>query len=621
MRAKELQDKLDAASVAYYEGQPIMSDAEYDALRGELARLAPGSVHLAQVGAPTKSGVWPEAYHTRPMGSLLKVNEPGEYLTWAAKYTSGIVHWSEKLDGFSVNLEYEDGVFARAITRGDGIKGENISPNVIKMQGVPKVLPVEGNASVRCELIIHIADWKTHFPDKANPRNCLGLVRSLKGKGTEHVCAYALDVQIDGVKFAGETEKTRWLVAAGFRVPIWGVTEAKEVLPIMEEYATKIRASLPYEIDGLVIRDNDVAAAEAYGDVDGRPRAHRAYKFKSLAEVTTLEEVVWQTGRTGVISPVAIVTPVYIGGVTVSNVYVNNLDEINRFALKRGSRVLVARQNDVIPKIVQCVSSQAGDTSDFAQPSHCPSCNSPTTFDGVRVYCSNDTNCPAQCLKLITKYLKTLDVKGLGDRILLALIEAGKVSSPADLYRLAPEDFANIQGQSVKTGQKYLNELFKKSTDVPLETFVEALAMEGFGSRAKDLLDTFPTLADMRAAKYEDLRQIEGFGEHVATCVVEGFKARSALIDELVAVVTIAAPKAKIEGGPMSGKTFCFTGFRDAALEARIITLGGTIASGVSKKLNYLVMATKDSSSTKAKKAKEYGTTVLGKDELVQLLQ
>jgi len=243
-------------------------------------------------------------------------------------------------------------------------------------------------------------------------------------------------------------------------------------------------------------------------------------------------------------------------------------------------------------------------------PTECPSCGARTEFDSVRLFCTNDTDCPAQLIKTIMKYLRVIGVKGIGEKLIEKLMDEGLVTTPADLYRLGVSSISALEGQGSKNAKKVIDELRNKSKAVPLDKFVESLAMYGFGSKAKDLMVYYPTLPAMRAAKYDDILKIDGFGEYVAKCVVDGFATKSELINKLLGYVTIVEPKAAVSD-KLSGVSFCFTGFRDKEAEEAIEAQGGKIASGVTKNTTYLVVADLGSSSSKAKKAKEIGVKVI----------
>lgn len=637
MQKEKLVDILTKAADAYYNGTPIMSDVEYDALRGKLQELDPTHTILKAVGAKSNS-VWPKVRHEIIMGSLLKETDPEDLKAWASGVadSSGKFFWSEKLDGFSLRLTYDRGILVQAATRGDGEVGDDITPNVLKMKYVPTKLDFGKRFHVKAEAILFVEDWKKHFYEAAlakgdsapsNPRNsAAGTSRRLSGEGCAHISVIAHGVefadQSSAIAFPTELDRMRLLEFLGFMVPDWGVGFIDTVLEEAAVYENGKRETLPYEIDGLVVRTLDSVHCDRLGMVDLRPKGARAWKFKAQEATTILAGVEWQTGRTGVITPVALLHPVTIGGVTINKSSLINFCEIERLGIKSGHRVVVTRCNDVIPRVTGvAVEGHSENLSDIAMLPFCPSCSSPSFFDGVKIFCTNKEDCPAQVSLSIMKYLRSLGVKGIGEKLIEKLLDEELISTPADLYRLSVSDIASLEGQGVKNAKKVLDELRQKSVDVPLEKFVEALAMPGFGSKAKDLMVHFPSLELMRAATFDQVVNLHGFGDHVASCVVNGFQKKSSLIDDLISsgFVTLAAPKSVVSDA-LSGKAFCFTGFRDKQLEDMIVSFGGKIASGVSKNTTHLVVADKTTGSSKMKKARELGIEVLDGAELSALL-
>jgi DNA ligase (NAD+) len=610
-----LVSRFKEASDAYYNGDPIMSDEDFDLLRDQIEAIDPKHAVLKQVGAKSNS-VWPKVKHTVPMGSLLKVTTAEEFASWYQNYCpSQLVLLSEKLDGFSVSLRYVNGVFAQAVTRGSGSEGDDISPNVRKMKGFVPVIGLPGEVFVRCEAVLHIADWKQHFPDKKNPRNaCAGAARRLDGEGCEHISLYALDL-IGGTD-TSKYDKLSFLAGQNFLLPYFELCPTvADMLKTYEKYK-KIRPNLPYEIDGLVVEDNNCAEFARLGSVDGRPRAARAFKFPSESVPAVLKGVEWQVGRTGVLSPVAELEPTNIQGITVSRVYLDNIVQIREIGLKIGCVAKLTRRNDVIPKLDGLISTSPTDV-EITIPEACPCCNSPTRFDEVRVYCTND-DCDAKSVARIMRFLKALNVKGFGEKTIEELCESGGVEDASDLLALTEEGLSHFVGE--KTAKKLMTELRKKTQEVSIMDFVACLGIEGFASKTELLLDKYPTLEAMMTAKVEDLAEIPGIGASTALQIVRGFQARAELITHLRTHMSVTYPQ-KIAGGKFSGVAVCFTGYRDAAAESQIIVGGGKIASGVSKNTTHLVCLDVNSNSSKAQKARQLGIPIWTPEELQRFLQ
>jgi DNA ligase (NAD+) len=613
---KELESKLREAAEAYYNSTPILEDEEFDVLRDQLQQLDPANAFLQEVGAKTTNSVWPKAHHQMPMGSQLKITSFLELEKWATKYTQQNLFWSEKLDGSSLEVVYENGLLKQAITRGDGVIGDDITPNVKLMQGLPHQINIQGVVSVRCEIIMLLSTWSSHFVGDSNPRNTsAGLARRKTGaEDCRHLLVLAYDLQ-SMLPVQTKTEIFQTLKNNGFLVPQHGfVQDLVSMQSIMDDYQTSLRQNLDYEIDGLIIEENNLDFQRELGVVDNRPRASRAYKFKSLGAETVLKDVVWQVGRS-VISPVGILEPVAVGGVVVQRVSLCNKNEIQRLGLKIGSKVYVARMNDVIPKIIK---AEGGDT-DISLPTVCPHCSHPVSEDDVRISCFNKL-CSATAKEEILHYLKEMGVKGLADQTVEKFQQSGKLQDVSDLYELTPEDFASLDGGSFKVGEKVAQDLKTKSRNVAPHVFIGALGIALFGSKkAEEVLQVLPTLEELRKASVNDLVKIPQIGLASATAIVDGLYEKSGLIDRLLQYVTLNDTSKNSEG-PLKGLAVCFTGFRDPQWEDAIKANGGRVVSGVSKKTTHLVVESLASSSTKTRKAKELGVTLMGKDEFAKFL-
>lgn len=352
-----LEGRIQAARDAYYNGTPTVSDEQYDAWVDELRKLSPTSPAVTAIGAPVPdTSEWKKARHGFVMGSLDKVNTPDELAEWARTYntlppTRGIpaLFVTEKLDGISIHLRYEDGKLVQAITRGDGTTGEDITRNVLLMQNVQTSI-AGFTGSIRGEVVLLKSDHRAHFADYANPRNAAsGVSKRYDGKGCEHLTVIPYQV-VEGRDFTTEAEQLEWLGAQGFQLPDWSVTH--NPAEVWLRYQQGHRDALDYDIDGLVVRVNDIARQQSFGDKDGRPRAAVAFKFAPAARETTLRRIEWQVGGTGRLTPVAVFDPVNLLGAVVTNASVYNVKYIRDLGLTIGARIVVARGGDVIPKVV-----------------------------------------------------------------------------------------------------------------------------------------------------------------------------------------------------------------------------------------------------------------------------
>ncbi len=365
----ELERTLRQASHAYYSGaEATLSDQEFDLLRDELEELDPGNAFLSEVGAPVTNSLT-KVRHRMPMGSLKKITTEAEFQTWVGsllpkgKKTKTTFHdpkisVSLKLDGLSIELIYEKGKFVQAITRGDGEEGEDVTHTIKNAKFFPRTISVMDRVSVRCEAMLQIADWKEHFADKANPRNAAsGLVRRTDAKGSEHLVCIAFDVLFNG-GFRTEHERIEWLIKEKFSTTPNQVVSASKVMQAIK-WIEDQRDQLDYEIDGAVLKANDIDLQKELGEHnDRRPRWARAWKFAAMGGHSTLEGITWSVGTRGTITPVANIAPVKVGGTTIRNVSLHNVNEIDRLDLGIGDEIEVIRAGDVIPFIVRVINKE-----------------------------------------------------------------------------------------------------------------------------------------------------------------------------------------------------------------------------------------------------------------------
>jgi len=626
-RISELEQLLREASDAYYGGEDaIMSDAEFDTLRDELEDLDPKNTFLAQVGAPSDSALT-KVQHTIPMGSLKKINPgdgPKEFATWLATVSKTAqalkMAVQLKLDGLSIELVYEKGQFVQAITRGDGDIGEDVTHTIKNAKGFPKTVSIKDRpVSVRCEALLYIADWKKHFSDKANPRNAAsGLVRRTDAKGSKHITCVAFDVLFDYNGFDTEADRIFWLKKEGFKVTPNVLVDPDDVEQAVKQFENQ-RDSLPLEIDGAVVKINDIPEQQKLGEKDGRPRWARAWKFAAMGAHTILNDVEWAVGTQGTINPVAKVKPVSVGGTTISNVTLHNMDEIERLGIQIGDEIEVIRAGDVIPKIVRVVS-----TPTSRRPitcTACPACGSDVERDGPKLLCTNVANCSGTQFKKIQKWVKKRDIMYLGDSNLEALWNAGVVKGVPDLYRLTQ---ASMVGAGIGSGMapKILAQI-EKSTDCELADLIGSLSLDMLGrSEAGNLIGHgIDTLAKWKALTPKQISSLPGYQATKGARISQAVQDNWSLIEEVAACLAIKAPKKKAAGGKLSGKSFCFTGTMEKPrkeLEQMVEDAGGEVHS-VQKGLTYLVIADPNSQSSKAKKARKLGVSLISEDDFLKL--
>lgn len=645
----DIVKKLQMWKDAYYNGTPLVPDSVYDAEENRLRALDPANAFFGMIGAAPTDGKWPKVKHSTPMGSLGKAQEAADMLNWykgLPNHPELLI--SEKLDGISLNLRYENRKLVQALTRGDGTIGEDITRNVALMQGVLKMLPAtmpDGTPTpdlvfIRGEIILLHTDFETGFPvehakwvkgEGSNPRNSAS--GTAKRQSDADQCRY-LTVKTyqylpNGMAtLPSKEDEFEALLNAGFSLPTYMVcSDLKGVEDLYKQYIDKARAELNYDIDGLVIEINNTQAREFMGEHEGKPKGAIAYKFPHEEAPSFLRNVRWQVGNSGRITPVAEFDTVSLAGAQVKQASLHNIRNMLTLVQDAGSsgfpaegdRILVSRRNDVIPFVESILQKAPAGSSVFVPPKVCPSCGTPLERDGEYLVCRGE-DCPAQIAGSIKRWVKKIGVLNVGDSFIEALIDAGMIEDIADLYLLDPAEVVDIEIGGRRAGgiaSKALRNLEAKKS-LPLHVFIGALGIPLIGrSMAKTIIDGgINSLSKMAKATSVEVAQIPGVGDTKAKAFIKGFNDRISLIGKLLGEAGIVI---QVISGPLVGQSFCFTGFRDGDLEAALEKAGGTMKSGVSKDLTYLVAADPTSNSGKALKARSYGTKVISVEEAKKL--
>lgn len=628
-RKVELEKLIRQARHDYYNGTPSVPDETFDAWVDELAELSPDSPAVTAIGAPVGVTEWKKATHGFVMGSLDKVNTLEELTGWVrgiptdgGTFVPLIV--TEKLDGISIHVRYVNGAFSQAITRGDGTTGEDISSNVVRMGGIPATLPENFTGSLRGEIVLTKSKHKEHFPDYANSRNAAsGISKRYDGKGSEHLTVLFYSV-VEGREFETEGEMFEWLEAMKLRVPNWYVTAMAPGLKtphdLWVEYQQTKRVELDYDIDGLVVRVDNQAKQIGLGEKDGRPKGAVAFKFAPLTRETVLRDVVWQVGATGRITPVALFDPVNLLGAQVAQASVYNVKYIRDLGLTLGGRVVVARANDVIPRVVASVTKTA---QPVGVPQECPACRHTLAMVGEYLVCENEATCPAQALGRIKRYIQALDVKEWGETLLDRLVASGKVKTPADLYRLNIPSLSEIERISEHVADNLLALLWEKN-ELPLEVLLGALSIPlcATSTLAMVVGAGYDTWEKLLAATVEGLTTVPGLGVVKSGALWHWLHTDGgqALVEDLLGAGVKIKPKVQ---GVLTGMSVCFTGSmkrKRGELEALVAAHGGVVKGSVTKGLSFLVLSDPNSGSSKAVAAKKNGTRCISEDEFVQMV-
>jgi DNA ligase (NAD+) len=486
------------------------------------------------------------------------------------------------------------------------------------MQGVPAKLKEKLTVSFRGEIILKLSDVKKGFPGSvATPRNkAAGTSKRFDGEGCPWLSLFFYD--LEGEEFETEDAKYQRIRDLGLIVPDWKVTDLEGALKIYEDYIAKKRGALDYEIDGLVVRANDLRAQAMLGELGDRPRAAVAFKFPSMAKNSKVVAITWETGPSGRVTPIAQVEPVDIGGAIVQNVSLHNASNVERLGVGVGDEVLVSRRNDVIPYLEEVVVKHGKAAT---PPTNCATCGEALSRRGEYLQCTN-----RECFAIVTGRLKrwvgVQDIHEWGDKLIMQLVEAKLVKEPADLYRLTIDQIANLERRGEISAKKIHGNLHAK-LPLTLPVFLASLGMDDFAFETAKLLvgNGYDTLEKLFAAKIEDVEGIKGMGSIKAKSVLTGLEARREEIGRLIAAGIVPVPPK--EGGGFSHRTFCFTGALPRPrkeYEDLVEQHGGQVLSGVTKDLDFLVMSDPNSASTKAEKARKYGTNCIDADQFMALV-
>jgi len=640
-RINELEALIQRYQASYYNGEAEISDGEFDLLWDELKNLAPQSEVLKKVGAGPDTDGFPKARHLIPMGSQDKASNPQEFIEWAEKMgletekdasltkeknkLTKIFIVQYKLDGASLELQYEKGKLVRAVTRGDGIIGDNITDNARRMSGVVQKMDVSFTGGVRGEVIMTHDVWNGKYPAKANCRNAAnGLMRRKDGEGCEdlQVIVYDASAEDDDRFFKDELQKLKWLKQRGFQTTeTKSFTTAREIIAYREKIAAE-REKLPFDIDGLVVKDIETDMSDLR---KARPEKQIAFKFELETAFSVLREVIWsESGAT--YTPIGVVDPVRLAGTTVKRANLNNPDMIRTMGLKIGSTVSVVKRGEIIPKIegLAPVSSKEK-TQEIDFPKICGVCNTVLVDAGTRLYCPNPA-CPKRLLHRLEKWVSVLDIRELGEKLLRQLFEKNRVTHIHELYTLTAEELAEFDRMGELSAAKVIRHIQTKR-ELSLAVFTAGFDLEGVAETTMEKIAAagFDTLEKLRSASVADLAAVYGLGEITASVITDGLKECAAEMDAVLktGIITIAPPPSE-ESQPMRGLSFCFTGelksMKRGEAEEKIKSLGAQSKTSVVKGLSYLVTNDSSSGSSKNKKAREFGIKIINEDEFLALL-
>ena len=633
-RIKELEVLIQKHQKAYYNGESEISDFEFDKLWDELKEIDPQNKILQKVGAD--SVTFSKIKHVMPMGSQEKAANPEQFLSWAQKHVYDEYFVEYKLDGASLELQYNHGILVNAVTRGDGEIGDDITANAKKMQGVISSLYLDGKlidftGGIRGEVIMTHQVHKEKFPDKANCRNAAnGLMKRKDGQGSEFLNLIVYDaLETNGnVFFEDEEQKINWLNKCGFNVVPLKICKNPQEVILYRASVMENRKQLDFDIDGLVVKERFINLDDAFR---ARPDRQIAFKFSLEEAVSVVRQIEWSiSGVT--YTPVAIFDEVELNGTKVQRASLANPDTLRDLGVQIGSRVVVVKRGEIIPKIESLAPSLDGDILTPVEfPHKCEVCQTELIDEGSRLYCPNK-KCSKRILHQLLKWQQIVDIRDLGETLITSLFNDKKVTSISDIYKLTVEDLVpyflneeSISSEKESLGAKKVYNSIQNHRTVKLSTFIAGFDIEGVGeSLAEKLIEAgFDSLQKLLDATVDEIANVYGFAQIMAQTIVEGLKEQSSEMNYLVnsQLVTIQTSVA----GKLSGKSFCFTGelktMKRQDAENLVKQNGGSTKSSVTKDLSFLVTNDVSSGSSKNQKAAKFGVPVISEQEFLDLLK
>ncbi|MBQ6772725.1 MAG: NAD-dependent DNA ligase LigA [Synergistaceae bacterium] len=652
IRMNELYELVKHHAELYYDNDsPEISDSEYDSLVRELSQLEHEHPELARkdflthkVGG-SASELFAKVNHKVPMLSLDNVFTPDELNNFFTRINQTQNFTCEmKIDGLAVSLIYQDGKFIQGATRGNGTTGEDVTQNLLAVESVPKFLKnaPEGRVEVRGEVLMtterfnalnKLRDERGENPF-ANPRNAAaGTLRQTDQKiiaerGLDIFLYYLVEAQSFGVKT--QSQALSWLSEHGLPVQeAWKLcANLDDVNNFIAQWYDE-RFKLNYVTDGVVIKLDDLTQWPEIGSTSHAPRWAVAYKYPPEEALTRIKNIIISVGRTGVLTPVALLEPVRLAGTQVQRAGLHNADEISRKDIRIGDVVRVRKAAEIIPEVIEVdKSSRTGNEKVFTMPSYCPACNSEIVRlpDEAAFRCPNRASCPAQLIESLRYFASRngMNIKGLGKSLAAKLIESGKVKSLSDIYKLTPEDWTSLEKIKDKSAENIMSEL-ESSKQRPFVNLLTALGIKDVGKNAAELIvDHFGNVDAIMNASESELSQIEGVGPVIAKSIHEFFRNESnlALIQDFRAMGFSMGSEIITTGDKLQGKIFVFTGTLDSMTRdeagVKVKALGGRVSNSVSAKTSYLVAG--DKTGSKLVKAEKLGVKILSEQEFLELV-
>jgi DNA ligase (NAD+) len=665
---RELVDLLNEYGLHYYTyDQSKVTDAEYDQLYDELVSLEKetGTVlpdsPTHRVGG-TVIGAFPEHKHLARLWSLDKAQSFDVLREWTKRVQKLIDEYNktheddplpqptylleQKFDGLTINLTYDDGVLVQAATRGRGVVGESVLPQVKTIRSIPLAIPFKGRIEVQGEAIMPLSVLETYNKQAIetgaellkNARNAAaGAIRQKNVEVTakRNLDAYFYSIGFyEGVEFTTHEQMMAFLRENHVKTSAYSkaFADMEELIAEIERFDREEHGTLDYLIDGMVIKLNDIRTRQALGYTDKFPRWAVAFKFEAEEYSTILHEVVWDVGRTGKITPTALLEPVDIGGVTVQRATLNNWGDIQRKGVEVGCRVAIRRSNDVIPEVLYKLDDDSLETKEIDKPTNCPSCGSELIEKGAHLFCPNDEGCETQVVARMSHFASrgAMDIETFSIKTAEQLFRELDVHDPADLYdKLTLDDLLKLPRWGEKKARNLMDAIEKSKTQ-DLGVFLNALGIPNTGAvSTRDLADTFGSLEAVRAATFEQLVAIPGFGDIVAESVVNFFASERVqrTLERMLAAGVSPTYEAPVvaeaaEDSLFFGKTVVLTGTLQTMgrndAKAKLEALGAKVTGSVSKKTDFVVAG--EEAGSKLDKARDLGVAVLTEEEFLAMV-
>lgn len=653
----ELRNEIHKHNQLYAKGEPIITDTEYDKLYQYLVKLENENPDLFDQSSPTQT-ITPiivdkinKSKHRNPMLSLNDVNTIDALEKFLKEYSEVLMQY--KMDGITIVLSYENGILIKAVTRGNGFIGDDLTHNILQIKNIPKTIHYKGTLEVRGEVILPFKEFNEQNinGEYSNPRNTVaGAIRrhdsrTIINKGFK-VIVFNLEYSSD-LNFTKDSEALHFLKEQGFEtvnsktITLKNKKDMEETIQLIKYFEEHTRKDLPFMIDGLVFKVNNLEKRKEIGTTGTFPKWALAYKFKSLNATTKLRNVIAQVGKTGQITPVAVFDEVVIDNVKINRATLSNFNIIKEKDIRNGDTILVERANDVIPQVVKSFSELRDGSEEIIQPpTNCPVCKTPTQFEGAHLYCFG-LECQSQLEGKIRHFAKrdAMNIDSLGEKTASILHKEGLVKSITDIYKLKDKkkEFVNIEGFGETSYERLINGI-EESKNRELHHLLYALGIHNIGRRAsRDLANHFKSLEYMIAISNnkiefkEELLNVNSFGEIMSQIVIDFFNVDENIktMKELIELGLNSIVKETDEpvidtSSKINGKTFVITGkvynyTNRKELTAEIESLGGKVTGSVTGNTDYLINNDKESNTGKNKRAKELGISIISEDEFISM--